>query len=129
SVARAKYKEADEMEFEHPLTSLVWVTSLVSVAVTYGVSHALIADLGDGSLWWKLATIISCGTLAGAIIPELVKIFTSTKSGHVEEVVTASREGGSSLNILSGLVAGNFSAYWMGLAIVSLMSIAYWFST
>ena len=129
SFARAKYKEADEMEFEHPLTSLVWVTSLVSVAVTYGVSHALIADLGDGSLWWKLATIISCGTLAGAIIPELVKVFTSTKSGHVEEVVTASREGGSSLNILSGLVAGNFSAYWMGLAIVSLMSIAYWFST
>ena len=129
AVARAKYKEADEMEFEHPLTSLVWVTSLISVAVTYGVSHEMIADLGDGSLWWKLATIISCGTLAGAIIPELVKIFTSTKSGHVEEVVTASREGGASLNILSGLVAGNFSAYWMGLAIVSLMSIAYWFST
>jgi len=127
--ARAKYKEADEMEFEHPLTSLVWVTSLVSVAVTYGVSHEMIADLGDGTLWWKLATIISCGTLAGAIIPELVKIFTSTKSGHVEEVVTASREGGASLNILSGLVAGNFSAYWMGLAIVSLMSVAYWFST
>ncbi len=127
--ARAKYKDADEMEFEHPLTSLVWVTSLVSVAVTYGVSHEMIADLGDGTLWWKLATIISCGTLAGAIIPELVKIFTSTKSGHVEEIVTASREGGASLNILSGLVAGNFSAYWMGLAIVSLMSVAYWFST
>ncbi|KAB2968492.1 MAG: sodium-translocating pyrophosphatase [Thermoanaerobaculia bacterium] len=127
--ARARYKDAEEMHFEAPLTSLVWVTSLVSVAVTYGVSHEMIAGLGDGSLWWKLATIITCGTLAGAIIPELVKIFTSTKSGHVEEIVTASREGGASLNILSGLVAGNFSAYWMGGAIVTLMSVAFWFST
>ncbi len=127
--ARAKFSNADDFEFEHPLTSLVWVTSLVSVAVTYGVSHALIPDLGDGTLWWKLSTIITCGTLAGAIIPELVKVFTSTKSGHVEEIVTSSREGGASLNILSGFIAGNFSAYWMGLAIVTLMSGAYWMST
>jgi K(+)-stimulated pyrophosphate-energized sodium pump len=127
--ARAKYKEADEFHFEAPLTSLVWVTSLVSIAVTYAVSYLMIPDLGDGTLWWKLSTIITCGTLAGAVIPELVKVFTSTKSGHVEEIVTASREGGASLNILSGLVAGNFSAYWMGGAIVTLMSIAFLFST
>jgi len=129
AVARARFRDVDEMDYEAPLTSLVWLTSLISVAVTYGVSHTLIPTLGDGTLWWKLASIISCGTLAGAIIPELVKIFTSTKSGHVQEVVTASREGGASLNILSGLVAGNYSAYWMGLAIVSLMSMAYWIST
>ncbi len=116
------------MNFETPLTSLVWLTSLVSIAVTFLVSYVLIPDLGDGTLWWKLSTIITCGTLAGAIIPELVKVFTSTKSRHVEEVVTASREGGASLNILSGLVAGNFTAYWMGLAIVALMAIAYWSS-
>jgi K(+)-stimulated pyrophosphate-energized sodium pump len=127
--ARARYKDSDEMHFEAPLTSLVWVTSLVSVAITYGVSHEMIGGLGDGSLWWKLATIITCGTLAGAIIPELVKVFTSTKSGHVDEIVTASREGGASLNILSGLVAGNFSAYWMGGAIATLMAVAFWFST
>jgi K(+)-stimulated pyrophosphate-energized sodium pump len=127
--ARARYKDSEEMHFEAPLTSLVWVTSLVSVAITYGVSHEMIGGLGDGSLWWKLATIITCGTLAGAIIPELVKVFTSTKSAHVEEIVTASREGGASLNILSGLVAGNFSAYWMGGAIATLMAVAFWFST
>ena len=118
-----------KMNFEAPLTSLVWMTSIVSVVVTYVVSWLLIADLGDGSLWWKLSTIITCGTLAGAIIPELVKIFTSTESAHVREVVTAAREGGASLNILSGLVAGNFSAYWMGLVIVALMGIAYLVST
>ncbi len=129
AVARSRFKEAEKFDFEAPLTSLVWVTSLISVAVTFGVSNSMIPTLGDGTLWWKLASIISCGTLAGAIIPELVKIFTSTRSGHVQEVVTASREGGASLNILSGLVAGNFSAYWMGLAIVSLMSVAYWVST
>ena len=89
------------------------------------MSYLLIPDLGDGTLWWKLSTIITCGTLAGAIIPELVKVFTSTESAHVREVVTASREGGASLNILSGLVAGNFSAYWMGIVIVALMGIAY----
>jgi K(+)-stimulated pyrophosphate-energized sodium pump len=113
------------MNFEAPLTSLVWLTSIVSVVLTYIVSYILIADLGDGTLWWMLATIITCGTLAGAIIPELVKIFTSVESSHVREVVTSSREGGASLNILSGFVAGNFSAYWLGLVIVALMSIAY----
>ena len=110
------------MNFEAPLTSLVWLTSIVSVVLTYVVSYLLIPDLGgDGTLWWKLSTIITCGTLAGAIIPELVKVFTSTESAHVQEVVTSSREGGASLNILSGLVAGNFSAYWLGLSIVALM--------
>jgi K(+)-stimulated pyrophosphate-energized sodium pump len=113
------------MNFEAPLTSLVWLTSIVSVVITYIVSYWLVPDLGDGSLWWKLSTIITCGTLAGAIIPEGVKVFTSTESGHVREVVTSSREGGASLNILSGFVAGNFSAYWLGLSIVTLMGIAY----
>jgi len=125
-LAKSRYGNADTMNFEAPLTSLVWLTSLLSVAVTYIVSYMLIPDLGgDSSLWWKLSTIISCGTLAGALIPELVKIFTSTESGHVKEVVTASREGGASLNILAGLIAGNFSAYWTGLAIVGLMAAAY----
>jgi K(+)-stimulated pyrophosphate-energized sodium pump len=124
-VAKAKYEKADDMDYEKPLTSLVWLTSIISVAMTYFASVLLIRDLGDGSLWWKLATIITCGTLAGAIIPELVKIFTSTNSSHVKEVVTSSREGGASLNILSGLTAGNFSAFWMGLTIVALMGIAY----
>ena len=111
-----------KMNFEAPLTSLVWITSIVSVVLTYVASYLLIPTLGDGTLWWKLSTVITCGTLAGAIIPELVKIFTSTESAHVKEVVTSSREGGASLNILSGLVAGNFSAYWLGLAIVALMA-------
>jgi K(+)-stimulated pyrophosphate-energized sodium pump len=125
AVAKARYGTADTMNFEAPLTQLVWLTSLVSVALTYLVSWALVRDLGDGSMWWKLSTIITCGTLAGAIIPELVKIFTSTESRHTREVVTSSREGGSSLNILSGLVAGNFSAFWLGMAIMGLMAIAY----
>jgi K(+)-stimulated pyrophosphate-energized sodium pump len=130
TLASARYADADSMNFEAPLTTLVWLTSLVSVAVTYGISALLIPDLGgDTTLWWKLSTIITCGTLAGAIIPELVKVFTSMDSAHVREVVTASREGGASLNILSGFIAGNFSAYWMGLAIVSLMGAACWFST
>ena len=124
-VAKAKYEHADEMDYEKPLTSLVWLTSIISVVMTYIASVLLIRDLGDGTLWWKLATIITCGTLAGAIIPELVKIFTSTNSAHVKEVVASSREGGASLNILSGLTAGNFSAFWMGLVIVGLMGIAY----
>jgi K(+)-stimulated pyrophosphate-energized sodium pump len=128
AVARARYGNAAHMNFEAPLTSLVWLTSIVSVGVTYLVSYLLIPTLGDGTLWWKLSTIITCGTLAGAIIPELVKAFTSTESKHVREVVTSSREGGASLNILSGFVAGNFSAYWMGLAILSLMGIAYFMS-
>jgi K(+)-stimulated pyrophosphate-energized sodium pump len=128
--ARASYGTATTMNFEAPLTRLVWLTSLVSVALTYIVSYWLIPDLnGDPSLWWKLSTIITCGTLAGAIIPELVKIFTSTESGHVKEVVISSREGGASLNILSGFVAGNFSSYWLGLGIVSLMAAAYAVST
>jgi len=113
------------MNFERPLTSLVWITSIVSVVLTYLVSWWLIPGLGDGSLWWKLATVITCGTLAGAIIPEFVKVFTSTESAHVREVVTSAREGGASLDILSGLVAGNFSAYWLGMVIVGLMGSAY----
>src|SRR5437868_7022678 len=123
--AKARYGNADKMNFESPLTSLVWLTSIVSVVITYAVSYLLIAGLGDGTMWWKLSTVITCGTLAGALIPELVKVFTSTESAHVKEVVTASREGGPSLNILAGFVAGNFSAYWLGLSIVSLMGGAY----
>src|SRR5688572_21646141 len=125
AVARARYSTVATMNFEAPLTSLVWLTSIVSVGVTYLVSYLLIPGLGDGTLWWKLSSIITCGTLAGAIIPELVKVFTSTESKHVKEVVISSREGGASLNILSGFVAGNFSAYWMGLAILSLMGVSY----
>jgi K(+)-stimulated pyrophosphate-energized sodium pump len=129
-IAKARYRNSSTMNFEAPLTSLVWITSLVSVAITFIISYLTIPTLGgDSTLWWKLSLIISCGTLAGAIIPELVKIFTSTQSRHVQEVVTSSREGGASLNILSGLVAGNFSAYWLGISIVILMSIAYYFST
>ncbi|MGI9078860.1 MAG: sodium-translocating pyrophosphatase [Gemmatimonadaceae bacterium] len=129
AMAKARYANATKMNFEAPLTSLVWLTSLVSVALTYVVSYLLIPDLGDGSLWWKLSSVITCGTLAGAIIPELVKIFTSVDSKHVREVVTSSREGGASLNILSGLVAGNFSAYWLGIVIMGLMAVAYGFSS
>jgi K(+)-stimulated pyrophosphate-energized sodium pump len=129
AVVRARYGEAARMKFEQPLTQLVWVTSLVSVAMTFLVSYLLIRDLADGTLWWKLSGIISCGTLAGAVIPEVIKIFTSTEAGHVHEVVTSSKEGGASLNVLSGLTAGNFSAYWMGTVIVALMGVAYWFST
>ena len=128
-IARARYINVDDMNFEAPLTSLVWLTSLVSVSLTYLVSYLLLPNLGDGTLWWKLSTVITCGTLAGAIIPELVKVFTSVKSAHVREIVTSSREGGASLNILSGFVAGNFSAYWLGLTIMLLMSIAFLVST
>ncbi|HEX7796778.1 MAG TPA: sodium-translocating pyrophosphatase [Vicinamibacterales bacterium] len=129
AMAKGRYANADKMNFEAPLTSLVWLTSIVSVVITYIVSYVLISDLGDGSLWWKLSTVITCGTLAGAIIPEFVKVFTSTESGHVREVVISSKEGGPSLNILSGFVAGNFSAYWLGLSIVLLMGIAFLVST
>ena len=125
AISRARYAGHREMNFEAPLTSLVWLTSGISVGLTYLASYFLIPDLGDGSLWWKLSTVITCGTLAGAIIPELVKVFTSTESNHVAEVVSSSREGGASLNILSGFVAGNFSAYWLGVAVVSLMAAAY----
>lgn len=127
-IAKMRYKNSDKMNFEVPLTSLVWITSIISVAVTYLASYLLLPDLGDGSLWWKLASIISCGTLAGALIPELVKVFTSTSSRHVKEIVNSSRAGGASLNVLSGLVAGNMSGYWIGLAMVALMGIAYGFS-
>ncbi|MDT8287019.1 MAG: sodium-translocating pyrophosphatase [Elusimicrobiales bacterium] len=123
--AKAAYGQSKKFDFETPLTTLVWLTSLVSIGMTYMLSYLLIADLGDGTLWWKLSTIISCGTLAGAVIPELVKIFTSTNSSHVREVLAASKEGGPSLNILSGLVAGNFSAYWLGIAIIALMAVGY----
>ena len=129
SMAKSRYGQAARMNFEAPLTSLVWLTSIVSVALTYIVSYLLIPQLGDGTLWWKLSTVITCGTLAGAIIPEIVKVFTSVESRHVREIVISSREGGASLNILSGFVAGNFSAYWLGLSIVSLMTIAYYVST
>jgi K(+)-stimulated pyrophosphate-energized sodium pump len=130
AIAKAKYGKADEMDFEHPLTSLVWITSIVSIVLTYLISALIIPTLGgDSTQWWKLASIISCGTLAGAIIPELVKVFTSVNSRHVREVVTSAQEGGASLGILSGFVAGNFSAYWLGLSMVILMSIAYLFST
>jgi K(+)-stimulated pyrophosphate-energized sodium pump len=125
ALVKARFATAAKMNFEKPLTQLVWVTSLVSVATTYLISYLLIPELGDGTLWWKLSSIISCGTLAGAIIPEVVKVFTSTESRHVREVVAASREGGASLNVLSGLTAGNFSAYWMGAVIAGLMAIAY----
>jgi K(+)-stimulated pyrophosphate-energized sodium pump len=128
--AKMKFGDSPKFNFETPLTTLVWLTSLVSIGMTYLLSALLVPTLGlDSTLWWKLATIITCGTLAGAIIPELVKVFTSTHSRHVKEVLISSREGGPSLNILSGFVAGNFSAYWMGLAIAGLMAVAYGTST
>ncbi len=130
AISRGKYARVDKMNFEAPLTSLVWLASIISMLLTYLVSYAIIPDLGgDTSLWWKLSSVISCGTLAGAVIPELVKVFTSTESGHVREVVAASSEGGASLNVLSGLVAGNMSAFWLGLTIMLLMGIAYGIST
>jgi K(+)-stimulated pyrophosphate-energized sodium pump len=130
AIAKARYADKNEMSFEAPLTSLVWITSLVSIALTYLISYVMIPDLGgDGSQWWKLASIISCGTLAGAIIPELVKVFTSVESRHTKEVVISAQEGGASLGILSGFVAGNFSAYYLGFSMVVLMAIGYYFST
>ena len=129
AIAHARYANSDDMSFEAPLTSLVWVTSIISIILTFVVSYFMIPGLGDGTLWWKLACIISCGTLAGAVIPELVKVFTSTDSSHVNEVVTSANEGGASLGILSGFVAGNFSAYWLGLCMVALMAMGYYFST
>jgi K(+)-stimulated pyrophosphate-energized sodium pump len=126
AIAKARYETLDKFNYESPLTFLVWLTSIVSIVLTYIVSYFLIPELGgDTTLWWKLSSVITCGTLAGAVIPELVKVFTSTESGHVREVVTSSREGGASLNILSGFVAGNFSAYWLGMAMMILMGIAY----
>ena len=129
-IARAKYSDRDHMNYEAPLTSLVWITSIISVAATFALSYLMIPSLdNDTSMWWKLSLIITCGTLAGAIIPELVKVFTSMHSAHVNEVVTSSEEGGASLNILSGFVAGNFSAYWLGMSMLALMAIGYAVST
>jgi K(+)-stimulated pyrophosphate-energized sodium pump len=126
AIASARFGNAEKMNFESPLTSLVWITSLVSIGMTFLISYFMVPDLsGDTTQWWKLATIISCGTLAGAIIPELVKVFTSTESRHVREVVASAQEGGASLGILSGFVAGNFSAYYLGLTMVILMAIGY----
>jgi K(+)-stimulated pyrophosphate-energized sodium pump len=128
-ISKARYGNASHFDFEAPLTFLVWLTSFVSIGVTYAASYLLIPDLnGDTTLWWKLSTIITCGTLAGAIIPELIKVFTSPKSGHVLECVEASKEGGASLNVLAGLTAGNFSAYWMGVILAILMGSAVYFS-
>jgi K(+)-stimulated pyrophosphate-energized sodium pump len=126
AIAKSRYAHADSMNFEAPLTSLIWITSVVSIGLTYLISAMIVPSLGgDTTQWWKLASIISCGTLAGAIIPELVKVFTSTESRHVKEVVTSAEEGGASLDILSGFVAGNFSAYYLGLAMVVLMAISF----
>jgi K(+)-stimulated pyrophosphate-energized sodium pump len=127
--AKAQYLHAAEMNFEKPLISLIWITSFISIGLTYLVSYLIVPKLGDGSMWWKFASIISCGTIAGAIIPEIVNIFTSVKSAYVQNTLNATRKGGAALNILSGFTAGNFSAYWMGLAILSLMAIAYGVST
>ncbi|MCC7263257.1 MAG: sodium-translocating pyrophosphatase, partial [Candidatus Latescibacteria bacterium] len=130
AMSKARYATAQKFHFETPLNQLVWLTSIVSVVLTFILSSQLIPDLGGNTdLWWQLSAVISCGTLAGAIIPELVTVFTSTKSAHVREVVASSREGGASLNILSGFVCGNFSAYWIGMAIMGLMAIAFWMST
>jgi len=129
-IAKARFGDAAKFNFETPLTTLVWMTSILSIVLTYIVSYYMIPTLGgDDSVWWKLATVISCGTLAGALIPEFVKVFTSTNSRHVREIVTSSREGGASLNILSGFVAGNFSAYWLGMTMLALMSVGYLVST
>ncbi|WP_342371965.1 sodium-translocating pyrophosphatase [Propioniciclava soli] len=125
TLTRRRDARASHLDFERPLTQLVWITSGISIVVTFLVSLLLIGGLGDGTVWWKMAAIMSCGTLAGALIPELVKVFTSVKSRHVQEVVKSSHRGGASLNILSGLVAGNFSGLWLGLAIVALMAVAY----
>jgi K(+)-stimulated pyrophosphate-energized sodium pump len=130
AIAKAKYGSANEMNFEAPLTSLVWITSIVSIILTFVISYFVIPVLGqDGTQWWKLSTIISCGTLAGALIPELVKAFTSVESRHVKEVVVSAQEGGASLGILSGFVAGNFSAYYLGFSMMILMAVAYIMST
>ena len=128
-IAKARYMKVSEMNFETPLTSLVWITSFVSIALTYLSSYLLIPNLGDGTFWWKLASIITCGTIAGAIIPEMVKVFTSMESSYVQNIYYSSKKGGASLNILAGLTTGNYSAYWMGLAMLILMGLAYGVST
>src|SRR5205807_4563161 len=128
-IAKARFSNSDHMNFEAPLTSLVWISSILSMIATFIISKLIIPVVeGNETLWWKLSLIISCGTLAGAVIPELVKVFTSTESRHRKVVVLSSREGGASLNILSGLVAGNFSAYYLGLTMVALMGLGYYFT-
>ena len=121
-------KKAEKFDFEVPLTRLVWITSILSICMTFGVSHWLLSSMGS-HIWLVLSCIISCGTLGAALIPEFTKIFTSPKAKHTEEVVTASREGGASLTILSGIVSGNFSGFWIGMVIVLLMALAYVAST
>jgi K(+)-stimulated pyrophosphate-energized sodium pump len=129
AIAKARYGNVSKMNFEAPLTSLVWITSIVSIILTYAVSSLIIPNLdSDTTLWWKLSTIVSCGTLAGALIPELVKVFTSTESRHVKEVVASAQEGGASLDILSGFVSGNYSGYYLGLIMVLLMGVGSWVS-
>jgi K(+)-stimulated pyrophosphate-energized sodium pump len=129
-ISKARFGKAEQFNFEAPLTSLVWITSIVTIAATYPVTWALLSKLGgDPTLWWKLATITSCGTVAGALIPELVKVFTSTEARHVKEVVASAREGGAALGLLSGFVSGNFSAYYLGLAVIVLMALGYGVST
>jgi K(+)-stimulated pyrophosphate-energized sodium pump len=130
ALSKSKYSDKDDMDFEKPLTNLVWITSILSIIVTFAASYVMIPDLnGNTDMWWILSTIISCGTIGGALIPEFTKIFTSPKSTHVNEVVSAGKEGGASLTILSGFVAGNFSAFWMGLVFFLLMFVAYFMST
>ncbi len=129
-ISKMRFGNVEELNFETPLTSLVWITSIVTIAITYPVTYVLLPDLGgDPTLWWKLATITSCGTVAGALIPELVKVFTSTKAKHVQEVVASAREGGAALDLLSGFVSGNFSSYYLGLAVIILMALGYGVST
>jgi K(+)-stimulated pyrophosphate-energized sodium pump len=129
AIAKARFEDVDKMDFEKPLLSLVWLTSFVSIGLTYFVSWLVLPNLGDGSMWWKFASIITCGTIAGALIPELVNMFTAVKSAYVQNIVNASRKGGAPLTILAGFCTGNFSAYWMGLTIMGLMAIAYGVST
>jgi K(+)-stimulated pyrophosphate-energized sodium pump len=129
AIAKIRFGNSNDFNFETPLLTLVWLTSFVSIGLIYLASYLLIAGLGDGSIWWKFATIITCGTIAGALIPELVNRFTSTECAHVKNIVQSAKKGGAPLDILAGLVAGNFSAYWMGLAIMALMAIAYGVST
>ncbi len=130
AISKMKYGSLKDFDFEAPLTHLVWITSAISIGITFVASYFLLAHQTgvQGDLWWVLSVIISCGTIAGALIPEFTKIFVSTNSRHVKEVTNCSKHGGASLNILSGLVAGNFSAFWMGLVIMLLMFVSYWFS-
>ncbi len=129
AISKRKYKNVKEFDFEEPLMRLIWIAAIICISISFIMSYFLVGDLGNGTLWWKLASIISCGTLAAVLIPEFTKIFTSSKSKHVQEIVTASREGGPSLTILSGIVAGNFSAFWKGMLMVALMSVAFFVST